>query len=1106
MKKEEAGDIRRKMALAAAAVGAVLCALTFLFIQAVQSQLWKQSVETIQESTNQGLNTLKTRLRDDFEAMGNTTRHLKNFSSEQREELDGLLENYSRMTPGIGLYLPDGTSLPQNGQKDARVAEALAESDSKNGIIDPHISSVTGVNVFDLFVRVTMKNGEEGCLVREYEVGNIVDSFCLSFYNDAGFSYVINAQGDVLIRPPHPNSNKTVQNLFDMLPEAQNDPEYLSEFARSLQNARSGWAVFNYQGEETVFCYIPLKLQSDWYLISIIPKEVVDAQTNDILAQAFLLIGSILLGIAFLVFFYLRYVNRTNRRLRNQADYIGRLYNAVPEGIALLTVEEPHRLSALNEEGLRLLGDTQEERSLADLVYPEDLSQVAEIFRNTSQQGRKNIFENRLLRTDGSSFWNAGIVEKIKDENGIPALIVAFHDITEEKLAEQAKEKEKLQERITLVGAISNAYPVIVSLNLSRDTLNFIYVKDGLMIELGGQRTYSDLFEDIALTVHPDSIGEFRSRFSLENLVDTLNSEENGVFFEAKQKLADEKWHWISTQIISVDNPYSDDRIAILISRRVDSQRHEEEQRRQALQYALDNAKAANEAKSQFLSNMSHDIRTPMNAIVGMTTIALSHLDDRERVMECLQKITLSSRHLLSLINDILDMSKIENGKLAIHEEIFNFAELVSDVAELLSLEARAHQLEMDVHMEFLQNEQVFGDALRIRQIFINIISNAIKYTPAGGRISVEIKQENSSRRGYQRYIFRCADNGVGMEAEFLEKLFQPFERAREVERDRIAGTGLGMAITKNLVDLMNGDIIAKSTPKEGSVFTVTLPLRVREEHDELSKKWQGIRSLLADDDRQLCGEAAKLLEEMGLRAQFVTDGASAVQKVREAKDTPDPFGFIIVDWKMPDMDGVETVSRIRKEIGTEVPIVVLTSYDWEEIEYEAREAGVTAFMSKPLYRSRVCSLLNSLDEKEGSLPAAEQPDYTGKRILLVEDNELNREIAGMLLEEMGIRTEEAFDGKDAVEKVSGAKEGYYDLIFMDIQMPGMDGYEATRAIRTMEREDVRKLPIVAMTANAFDEDVRSALRSGMDDHLSKPIDMEALKHILHKYLAASSR
>lgn len=1114
MIREESRSSKKKIALAAVLIGAVLMLLTFSFIQYVKKQLWEQSVSAIVESTSQGCNALQMQLQHDFASMKAAAEKISEFSGEQMEQAAGLMEQYSRMESNISLYLRDGSCYPEGLQKDSRAEADLWEGESQEGILNPHISSATGMNVFDLYVKVTMTDGTEGCLVKEYEVVSIAESFSLSFYKDSGFSYIINTQGDVLIRSPHPNSNKTVKNLFDMLPESQNQPESLEAFANSLQEFHTGWAVFRYQGEDTVFCYTPLKLESDWYLISIIPEKVVSEQSRDILTRSMVLIASIILGIIFLVLFYIRSAAKTKRKLDHQAEYIVHLYNVIPEGIALITTDPPHRFLQINEEGLRLLqyqegsqDDVPEDVSLRDMIHPEDYGEAAQLFRETSEASGKHVFTARLKRAEGSYFWAGGIVEKTQDENGEPVLIAAFHDITDEKTAEEAKEKEQLQERITLVGALANAYPVIIQVNLTNEKLGFIYVQPGLMLDLGRQKSYSELYEDMAATIHPDHVSKFRLHFAPENLYGTLGHTKNEVFIEAKQMLADGRYHWIATQIIYVDNPYSGDELAILISRRSDEQRYEEEQRRQALQSALDNANAANRGKSQFLSNMSHDIRTPINAIVGMTSIAAAHLDDTRRVDECLKKIALSSRHLLGLINDVLDMSKIESGKLTLREEPFNFAELITETVELIRTQAYGKQLQTDVCLAALKNENVTGDPLRLQQVCLNILSNAVKYTPSGGRIRIEVSQEDSTGFGYQCYVFRCADTGIGMKEEFLKMIFQPFERAQDSTSSKIAGTGLGMAITKNLVDLMNGEIQVESKTGIGSVFTVRIPLKVQDAPEEkVPDHWRGVRTLIVDGNVQSRENTVRLLADMGLPAEAVGSGEEAVSYIMEARDSGNPCGLVFINCSPGEGGGAEAVRLIREHCGAKSPALVLTAGEWAEIEYEGKETDAAAFLSLPFYRSKVYHLLKELDSGSRLPQQSEEtaPDYSRKRLLLVEDNELNREIAVELIGSTGVQIEEACDGEEAVKKVEVSEEGYYDMIIMDIKMPIMDGYEATRVIRSMNRRDVKTIPIVAMTANAFEEDVRTALRMGMNAHVSKPIDTGMLNQLLAQYLSDS--
>lgn len=1110
MIKQYSKQSKFKLAAAAVLVCAILTAITSMFVGAVREQLWQQSIQTILESTQQGRNTLQVQLEEEFYALASLSGSLKRYT--RTEEMDGLLQEYAKIDQGVSLYIDDGTTFPTVTQADEAVAQALAGNEADYGILDPHISSHTGVNVFDLFLRLTIADGRAAYLVKEYEVDSIVDSFSLSFYQNAGFSYVVDADGNVLIRPPHPNSNKTVQNLFDILRSSSNNQAILQQFIDALAETKSGWATFSYQGEQTVFCYLPLKLGSDWSLVSIIPQAVVNAQTNQIIQRTLLLITAILAGIALLVALFFRYANQSAKKLRRQADYIGHLYNAVPEGIALLTIGQPHRFLQLNREGLRLLdypadasNDAPKGRLMEEVLYPEDHAQTLEIFRETVSLGKKNPFENRVVRADGSLFWAAGLVEKTQDGDGNDILIATFHDVTAEKLAEQQAEREKLQERGMLVAAISNVFPVIISLNLTQDTWRSIYIKPGLQVDLGEEGSYSQLYERFIPDIHPDSSEIFKQRFAPGSLRRTLGEGRSEVFQEARQLFHDGTYHWSSIQIIYVDNPYSDDQLAMLLSRCIDEQRYEEEQQRQALQSALEGARAASTAKTQFLSNMSHDIRTPMNAIIGMTAIASTHVNERERVLECLKKISLSGQHLLSLINDILDMSKIESGKLSLREEPFNFAELVNEITDLVRPQALAAQIELDVRLRNLTQETVIGDALHVRQVYLNILSNAVKYTRTGGSIQIEVWAEEGSRGARKNFFLRCADTGIGMPPAFLKNLFQPFERAQDSTSSKIAGTGLGMAITKNIVDLMNGDIQVQSEPGKGSVFTVMLPLQLQDTQQQtVAVRWLGAHSLIVDDDQQCCENAAELLGDMGLRAEFVTEGKAAVRKVIQAKDTPDPFTLVLIDWKMPEMDGVETARRIRQAVGAEVPVIILTAYDWAEIESEAREAGATAFLSKPFYRSKVCFLLNELDgeiQPQGQTLPDPARDYTGCRVLLVEDNDINREIARTLLEELGILVEEACDGTEAVGKVAETPEGYYDLVFMDVQMPTMNGYEATKAIRGSGRADTKTLPIVAMTANAFEEDVRAALRAGMDAHFAKPIEVHKLQMLLDRFL-----
>ena len=528
------------------------------------------------------------------------------------------------------------------------------------------------------------------------------------------------------------------------------------------------------------------------------------------------------------------------------------------------------------------------------------------------------------------------------------------------------------------------------------------------------------------------------------------------------------------------------------------------EQQKNDLQDALAAAQHANRAKTTFLNNMSHDIRTPMNAIIGFTSLAAAHIDHPEQVQDYLAKITTSSNHLLSLINDVLDMSRIESGKMKIEEKEASLPEIMHDLKTIVQSDITAKQLEFYIDTADVVNEHVLCDKLRLNQVLLNLLSNAMKFTMPGGIVSVRVIQKGAASEGRASYDFQVKDTGIGMSKEFLAHVFDPFERERTSTVSGIQGTGLGMAITKNIVDMMDGTISVTSEEGKGSTFTVSLQLQtcsgpVRQEEIPQLK---GLRALVADDDFNTCSSVTKMLSTIGLRPDWTTSGKEAVLRTRLAWEQGDEYAVFIIDWLMPDMNGVEVVRRVRTIIGEEKPIIILTAYDWSDIEEEARDAGVTAFCSKPIFLSELRELLESpFAPPEKAVPLPEV-SFEGKKILLVEDNELNQEIAVEILQGAGFVVEVADDGKSAVERMAAAQPGQYDLILMDIQMPIMNGYEATRQIRGLGVPGTADIPIIAMTANAFDEDRWAALEAGMDGHIAKPIDIPKLMELLGNLLA----
>ena len=525
------------------------------------------------------------------------------------------------------------------------------------------------------------------------------------------------------------------------------------------------------------------------------------------------------------------------------------------------------------------------------------------------------------------------------------------------------------------------------------------------------------------------------------------------------------------------------------------------------LQVAVEKAESANRAKSTFLSNMSHDIRTPMNAIIGFTTLALSNIDDKDRVKDYLTKTLASSNHLLSLINDVLDMSRIESGKIHLEEVEVNLSDVLHDLKTIVSGQIYAKQLEFYMDAMDVTDEDVYCDKTRLNQILLNLLSNAIKFTPAGGTVSVRVRQLAGKVRGCGQYEFRIKDNGIGMSQEFAQKIFEPFERERTSTVSGIQGTGLGMAITKNIVDMMGGTIEVQTAQGKGTEFTVCVPMRAQTEQRPVEKitELEGLKALVVDDDFNTCDSVTKMLVKVGMRAEWTLSGKEAVLRARQSIEMSDVYHAYIIDWRLPDMNGIEVTRQIRS-LHDDTPIIILTAYDWSDIEVEAKAAGVTAFCAKPMFMSDLReTLMSALGQKPADavqrLLPEKNADFKGKHILLVEDNELNREIAQEILREYGFLVDSAENGAVAVEKVSTAAPGSYDLVLMDVQMPIMDGYTATRKIRALDDPARAKLPILAMTANAFDEDRRNALESGMNGFLSKPIVIDDLVQELRKIL-----
>lgn len=570
--------------------------------------------------------------------------------------------------------------------------------------------------------------------------------------------------------------------------------------------------------------------------------------------------------------------------------------------------------------------------------------------------------------------------------------------------------------------------------------------------------------------------------------------EENGaVSWEGEwihKKSGEHRWFVWTIYITSINN--SQRYVAVL------SDRTQEKQNQRTLTEALEIAKSANESKSAFLSNMSHDIRTPMNAIVGFSALLQRDAHNPDKVQEYTRKISSSSQHLLGLINDVLDMSKIESGKTTLNITEISLAHIVEELMAMMQPQAKARQQEFKIYVQDICNEEVQGDKLRLNQILINIISNALKYTPENGKVEMTVRQLPQRRKNYALFRFVISDNGIGMSKEYLETIFQPFSRETTSKTLGIQGTGLGMAITKNLVDLMGGTISVESEPDMGSTFTLDLELRIKEEEvdPDFWKKHGIFKMLVVDDEEDICRGIRYAMEDTGVRIEYAPGGIPAVDMAKKAQNEGKGYDLVLIDWQMPDLNGIETAGRIREIVPSDVPIMILSAYDLNEVEGAGAEAGIDGFMSKPFFLSNFRNLVENLKGKSGAKEDKEEDDdiLAGKHILAAEDIELNVEILMELLKMAGADCEWAKNGKEAVEKFEQSESGSYDLILMDVQMPVMNGYDATKAIRQSGHPQAGTIPIIAMTANAFSEDVKDALEAGMNAHVAKPIDMNQLK------------
>lgn len=941
----------------------------YSYTKSVRTSLWIQNAEQTLEITSQGGHALDTYITIEQDRVHSLSNKMSEIESQEESKILNNLNLLGGETSNYSVVDLDNGIFYSNRLDERRILSAeeleFYRTFSGKGIRENYLNLYDGQNTMGVYECFLFADGAHGLMQKGEVVSALSKEFSISFYNENGFSYIINRDGDVLIHPYHKNSNRTFLNFFDIIVE-ENDEKDIKTFKESLAKDHSGVIQFSFNGTENVIAFCPLKAIDGGYIVSVIPSSIIMKYTDNILQSSRIFIFAV-----FIVFLI---------------------------GLIFLLFERQSRKRIEKKE--------------QDIQYREQLFSILS----------ENIDDVFLMLNSGS-YAVEYVTPNVNRVLGISWDVVAA-DL--ESLGKAAYTEKK---------------------NIS--------------------------YSDLALMEPGQSM--------------TMESE------RIHKKTGEKRWFYET--VYRVGDDQSDKFIVVL------SDRTKDRQSKFALETALNAANAANKAKSTFLNNISHDIRTPMNAIVGLTLLLNHDAGDPERVKEYTRKITASSQYLLGLINDVLDMSKIESGKTTLNVTEINLAELIDELGTMIRPQAKAKQQEFELFLADVTMEHLVGDRMRINQVLINILSNAVKYTPAGGRIQMTVTQLPQKTKDFVRLRFEVQDNGIGMSEEFLHVIFEPFAREINSVTNQIQGTGLGMPITKNLVELMGGTIDVKSRQGEGSIFTVDLELRIQEQNVD-EKFWEnhGItRVLVVDDDESICINVIRVMEDTGVSVRYALSGDNAIRQIGEAHQEGVLFDLVLLDWKMPGMDGIQTARKIRAMLPEHIPIILLTAYEWDEIEEEALAAGIDGFLAKPFFLTSFKQAIVTVQAKEQKLPGTEDSDHilAGITILAAEDNELNAEILRELLNMNNVECDIVSNGQELVEAFEKSESGQYDLILTDIQMPVMNGYDAARAIRAGSHTRGKVIPIVAMTANAFAEDVKEAMDAGMDAHVAKPIDMNNLEAVI---------
>ncbi len=959
----------------------VMCLGTILiggicYVNILQKNLQNQAIQNVMDVTMQQRQAFDNFISADQERLHSYAEYFSESDHSNPEEIQHALMLFKQVDAIWSVYCLDEGWFCSNLSDEIRQIdeEHLEEyrGFTGSGVRDNYIGLISGNPKFGYYETFTFSNGHKGMIQKSYDRSKVLKTFSLSLYDGKGYGYILDQDGDILMRSTIVSGSRVYDNVFDALTDIHSQPEDIEAFAAALKAQEAGSIIFTGDYDEYVYTYVPIESIDNWHLLTIVPVDAITAETNEILQNSRMTLGLLvlLLMICTLLIQFIRRTHKDIEEKEHEVEYQAQLFDIFSTYLSS------------NTDDVYMMLDVESKR--VEYISPN----MERVFGLSEQQ----------------------ITEKLMNFERIDA------------------SGEKVNMEI-----LSKLQP-------------------GIRID-----------EITAEWVNPRT-GDHK--WFLENVYCTRLQDSNKLVFYV-------------------------------------SDRTKERNIQNSLAEALRMAQAANDAKSAFLSSVSHDIRTPMNAIIGFLALMRDEVNDPGMVMEYNKRIDAASQHLLGLINDVLDMNKIESGGVTLSISEMNLADVIDEINTIIRPQAKAKNQTFDILVSNMAHEHLMGDKLRINQVLINLLSNAVKYTPENGRIMMRVEELSQVVENYSRIRFTISDNGMGMSEDYLKVIFEPFTREETKSTHEIQGTGLGMAITKGLVDLLGGSIHVESRLNQGSTFIVELELCIQEMEEDL-KFWTDYsvaRMIVTDDDEEVCHNIVKIMSRTGVVTDYSTDGGTAVQMMRSAREEGHPYDLILLDWKMPNLDGLETARLIRKNYSRKIPILLLTAYDWSEIAQEAIEIGVNHFMPKPFFMSNFKTAIRRVMGSQKKPEDSQQNVVNGMHIMVVDDIEVNQIILVKILGSLGALCDTAGNGQEAVEMFEASQPDDYDLILMDVQMPVMDGYTATRTIRSSSHPSAKTVPIIAMTANAFVEDVRDAIKSGMDAHIAKPVQIDNLKMTIQQVL-----